>query len=73
MCRFSFYPWKPRKILVLVIVRAMPLLFLDRGKVFHRAMCATSLTNLLSKLVCPETKGEGESEIKRNDLSCHQI
>ena len=73
MCCFSFYPWKTRKILVLLIVRAMPLLFLLRGKLFHRAMCAISLTNLLSKLVCPETKGEGKSEIKRNNLSCHQI
>ena len=72
---FSFYPWKPRKILVLVIVRAMPLnsLFLVRRKVFTRSMCPTSLIKLLSKLVWPETKGEVDSEIKRNDLSCHKI
>ena len=49
----------------------MPLLFLVRAKFFNRPMRVTSLTKLLSKIVCPETKGEGEAKIKRNDLNCH--
>ena len=64
-----FYPWKPRKILVLLRVKAKPSLFLIRGKFLHRPLGAT-LTDLLSKLVCSETKGEEESEMKRNDLNC---
>ena len=43
-------------------------LFLVRG-MFLRPM-GTALTDLLSKLVCSETKGERESEIKRKDLNC---
>ena len=69
-CFWFFHPWKPRKILVLLRVKAMPFLFLVCGKFLHRLMGAT-LTDLLSKLVCSETKGERESEIKRDDLNCH--
>ena len=45
--------------------------FTVRFKFFHRPMGTTSLTDLLSKLVCSETKREGKSDIKNNDLSCH--
>ena len=45
--------------------------FTVRFKFFHRPMGATSLTDLLSKLVCLETKREGKSDIMKNDLNCH--
>ena len=67
----AFYPWKARKILVLLRVEAMTFGFLVRGMFFHRPMGATSLTDLLSKLVYSETKGEGTSDIKNNDLTCY--
>ena len=55
-----FYPWKPRKILVALKVKAMPFWFLVGGKFFHRPMGAASFTDLRSKLVCSETKGGGK-------------
>lgn len=45
-------------------------LSLARGKSFQRPLGVT-LTDLLSKLVCSETKEKVEAEIKRNDLNCH--
>ena len=76
LCRFvllflAFYPWK--KIIVLLRVEAATFMFLVRLKFFHSPMGATSLTDLLSKPVCSETKREGKSDIKNNDLNCHQI
>ena len=37
----------------------------------NRPKGATSLTDLLLKFVRSETKREGESDIKNNDLKCH--
>ena len=54
-----FYPWKSRKILVVLRVEDMCLVSFHR-KFFHRPMGSTYLTCLLSKLVCSETKGEEE-------------
>ena len=53
------------------IVEAMTFWFLVRLKFFHRPMGAMSLTDLLSKLVYSETKREGKSQIKNNDVNCH--
>ena len=56
-------------------VEAMTFWFLVRFtvlfKLFHRPRGTTSFTDLLSKLVCSETKREGKSDIKNNDLNCH--
>ena len=68
-CCFSFLSIKTQKTPSAIESQGYAL-FLVRGKFFHRPMGAT-LTDLLSKLVCSETKGEGKSEIKTNDLNCH--
>ena len=58
-------------VVLLLRVEATVFWFLVRLKFFHTPMVATSLTDLLSKLVYSETKREGKLDIKNNYLNSH--